>query len=359
MRKLIFSNGIEGLIVDAREELRSNKDITQICIHRSSSYCSDVEEALDGDISAAGLTRVQCLSWPDVGELARSTLHILPSFDGALLSKSLIGFLDHPHAIVASPITDRHVSRVPIVALSIPKSGTHLMLKLLEEFGIRSSVGSAAKAGKWGFLNNANAHSTVEQVFSSFNWPADRNTNPFFRSACVFIYRHPLDVVVSESRYFSRPDVSPFSFVFGSMDEETRIDALINGPIGTISGRVLSYWGWLKCANVAPVSYEELVGAEGGGSRDIQLQVIWALQLKLQVAGSPERFAERIYDEQSPTFHTGKIGKYKEVLTKAQKNDAERMNQNSHFLDKFGYTMDGNATSSLAYTLQRRELTIG
>ena len=345
------------LLTDARNAIRGNRMITDVCIHRSSNFSVDIEHELAEEITNAGLKSIAYANYVD-SHSVQPTLHIVPTFDGELLSNSLLNFVERDDLVILAPITKRHVSQIPIISLSVPKAGTHLMLKLLEEFGIKNSFASGFEPGRWSFLNKANAHSPIEQVFSAFRWPEDCRTHPFFRSAGVFIYRHPLDIVLSESAWFRRPEVSPFSFFFGPMDDRTRIDALINGPLGTISGRVLCYWGWLSCPNIACISYEELVGEKGGGSRDIQLLSIWALQLKLHVSGSPDEYAGRIYDELSPTFDTGRIGRYREVLDSAQIKDAERMNQNSRFLDKFGYALDGDLFPSIAPTQRRRGLVL-
>ena len=65
--------------------------------------------------------------------------------------------------------------------------------------------------------------------------------------------------------------------------------ALIDDPwlFGSFRDRMAGFVPWLEFSNVIPVSFEELVGARGGGDDATQRRLIWSLQLKLHVPGSP------------------------------------------------------------------------
>jgi len=99
-----------------------------------------------------------------------------------------------------------------------------------------------------------------------------------------------------------------------------------------------------------------LVGPNGGGSRDVQLRLIWSLQLKLQVPGAPHDFADRVFDRDSPTFYQGRIGAWRSALSVEHLARFRALNQD--FMSIFGYDLD-SADSSLprrAAEFRRRPL---
>jgi hypothetical protein len=137
------------------------------------------------------------------------------------------------------------------------------------------------------------------------------------RSAALFIYRNPLDVVASEANYYHKDGKTAFAGYLSAMTPEQRLLRLIDDPwlLGTIRDRIGGFLPWFDFPNVIPVSFEELVGADGGGRADRQQRAVWSIQLKLQVPGAPSQIAASLFDRDSPTFDAAQIGRYRSAFS--------------------------------------------
>ncbi|BFU90067.1 MAG: hypothetical protein NTAFB01_12540 [Nitrospira sp.] len=111
----------------------------------------------------------------------------------------------------------------------------------------------------------------------------------------------------------------------------------------------------MNFSNVIPVSYEELVGKRGGGSDTDQLDGIWALQLKLQVSGSPQDYGARLYDPTSATFSKGRIGRHMECFEERHFALFDALPQD--FMEALGYSRS-SLTSSRTKELRHRPLVV-
>lgn len=276
--------------------------------------------------------------------------------DPDTLSKHLIKLVSNENIHVIAPITKRYSKNLPVFLISIPKSGTHLLTRLFHLFGYQEGIvcPDLPRANHWYCISGDTTHVTPQSfgIDPTLRNPSGemihpysrtgRNgalIHPFLHSPAVFIYRHPADILVSESHYYSSPYTTIFSSYLSELDPISRTRVLIDDPsvFGSISDRILPFAGWFNTLNVASVSFEELVGESGGGSRILQLNSIWALQLKLQISGSPENFADQLFDKNSPTFRQGKIGSHILELPDDIKERFQVVMDKS--LNVFGYKM--------------------
>jgi hypothetical protein len=108
--------------------------------------------------------------------------------------------------------------------------------------------------------------------------------------------------------------------------------------MGSIRDRIGNFIPWLEFKNVIPISFEELIGDQGGASDEEQIKLIWSLQLKLHIPGNPENFGEKIFDRDSPTFHKGKSGSFKNYFTGAAYKKFYDLPQD--FIQILGYDFD-------------------
>ncbi|MGW8331166.1 hypothetical protein ACWGLE_25095 [Streptomyces sp. NPDC055897] len=73
----------------------------------------------------------------------------------------------------------------------------------------------------------------------------------------------------------------------------------------------------LNHPDVCKVSYEELVGPQGGGSRERQLDAVQRILKHLDATDhDAEEIASRIYSTDSWSFHQGSVGKWRESFSK-------------------------------------------
>jgi hypothetical protein len=170
--------------------------------------------------------------------------------------------------------------------------------------------------------------------------PYGNRYHAFTHSPAVFIYRHPLDVLVSEANYYHGDAKTAFAGYLSGLSFEQRAHRLLHDPwlLGSIRDRVGGFAPWLDFPNVIPVSFEELVGAKGGGGSEDQLRLIWSLQLKLQVPGAPHAHAAQVFDRDSPTFYQGRAGAWRSALSAGHLARFRALNQD--FMDAFGYDLD-------------------
>lgn len=247
--------------------------------------------------------------------LARQdTAYLYPGLVGDALADALMAHVDEPSAAVLAPRGERHFSRLPLFLIAIPKAGTHLLYELAQALGYGAGMicPDYPAGGKWYYLEYSNAHTRAADflVDTTRHRPFGNKHHPFFRAPALFIYRDPRDILVSEANWFHLGRNSPLAGYLDELSFEERLARLVDDPwlLGSIRDRVGAFIPWLSFPNVIPISFEELVGADGGGSDEAQLDLIWSIQLKLQIDGTPEEIARQLFNLDSPTFTEGRIG---------------------------------------------------
>lgn len=261
--------------------------------------------------------------------------------DPASLSASLLKFADLEEGVVAAPITERHFSRNILFLISIPKSGTHLLYELARAFGYETGIMCPDNPlpRHWYCLEYSNSHTVARDFFVDTvrRSPFGNRHHPFAGSPALFIYRNPLDIVVSEANYYHRDGNAAFGNYLMQSSFEERLLRLIDDPwlLGSIRDRIGGFLPWLHFCNVIPLSFEELIGADGSGDSDAQAKLIWSLQLKLHVPGNPRDFGRQIFNRESATFQSGQTGTYTGRFTPEAARKFGALNQD--FMRELGY----------------------
>lgn len=161
----------------------------------------------------------------------------------------------------------------------------------------------------------------------------------------VLNYRDPRDALVSminflEGRtpqgYGNFYEFDVFSAILASKPTwEEKIDYAIRDR--SFIGRdelETSMW-LLHHPAVCKVSYEDLVGPRGGGSRERQVAAIERLLRHLGANEDPERVADRVYDTGSWSFYRGRSGAWRETFT--ERNVAHFRAEFGDVLAQYGY----------------------
>lgn len=256
-----------------------------------------------------------------VAGLSPGDVLLANEFEPTALSGVLLQHLDAAAVTILAPITAHYHRNRPLFLISIPKGGTHLLYRLAQAAGYDQAVvhnGEPAPGG-WYCVEYSNSHTVARDFFIDTvrREPFGNRHHPFPRTPALFIYRNPLDIVVSEANYYHREEATVFSSYLRHLDFEHRLLRLIDDPylLGSIRDRINNFVPWFDFENVVPVSFEELIGSRGGGDDAVRDRLIWSLQLKLHLPGRPEKLAAEIFDEQSPTFHEGRIGSSRTKMT--------------------------------------------
>jgi hypothetical protein len=267
-------------------------------------------------------------------------------FDSApdILQAHLLNLLDLPRLRVLAPLSDGFFRNRPLFIVTIPKSGSNILYRFVEHLGYCRGIvqDEFPLPGHWYFLEYFNSHTLARDFFvdTARRAPWSNSHHAFASSPVLFNFRHPLDVLVSEANYYHREGKSIFAGYLAGLTLEQRVHRLIDDPwmLGSIRDRINGFAPWLEFPNVIPISFEELIGREGGGSDEDQLRLIWSLQLKLQVPGEPHAFATRVFDRGSPTFFQGRIGAWRSVLSPDHLARIAGLDQD--FISVFGYSRD-------------------
>lgn len=236
---------------------------------------------------------------------------------------------------------------------SFPKGGTHLTVRLLELLGLRRhfSIDSSLLWGKKRlaklFLRGTWLSSDSILIGVDFLTPIRASwlshklsqtpvggvvfghvvySDHFFHLLetrdfkCIQVIRDPRDIAVSHAHYVS---TSPSHFLYPHYqklgDWSTRLAfSITGGPVkgagylGSIANRARSLDGWMRKSDVLTVRFEDLVGTRGGGSDEIQREVIVKICAFLGFDCSLEQIKE-VQNELfggSRTFRKGQIGSW-------------------------------------------------
>jgi hypothetical protein len=242
-----------------------------------------------------------------------------------------------------------------LVVVSLHKSGTHLVLRLVEELGYRRRyfddemtrrVRSGPAEAFLATLEPNAAYFLHECPISGMppqfldHW-RERN-DPLF----VYQYRDPRAVLLSQVNYLRRRHRSgefsnlPYHLLFSDVvqAQPTEGDALsvaIDCMADYLCQSFLGSVWMLHHPKVLRLTYEGLVGPEGGGSRAAQLEAVERVLRHLGIDGDIEAIASRLYDPSQRTFHRGTAHGWKDVYTPEQIRRFER--RYGHLLDVYGY----------------------
>jgi hypothetical protein len=142
----------------------------------------------------------------------------------------------------------------------------------------------------------------------------------------LFIIRDPRDVALSLCNYVMRLRRHPLKpLLEGLPTLEQRLRQVIDGsptiggfrlaPLPDITRDVL---GWCESPRVAAIRFEDLIGPKGGGTEARQLAGLKRLMDYLGLAGSDSelaRVAAGLYHPRSQTFFKGMIGQWREAYS--------------------------------------------
>lgn len=241
--------------------------------------------------------------------------------DGEQLADALIGYLDTHNVSLIAPITDRFWSKRSLFIVSQPKAGTHLVFELVKALGYAEGgeCRNLLAPATWYFIEYTNAHTGAPDFFVDTvrRAPHGNRAHPFPHHPTLFNYRNPLDIVASEANYFHEDGKTIYYGYLSALSYDERLARLIDDPwlLGSIRHRTAQFVAWLDFQSVIPLSFEELVGPQGGGSAEVQEDTVWSIMLRLQAPGDPAVLSATVFNPNSPTFRFGKIGGHEKRFT--------------------------------------------
>lgn len=261
----------------------------------------------------------------------------------AILRKSTSFINQLPRSIVRTVSKSIVYEDQPVVvANSFPKSGTHLLIQILEGLG-NENYGTFWASTPSLTLKERSSQRMAQSIRLSA--PGELASAHLFYSAEVvdafravnavhfFIYRDPRDVVVSEAHYLTYMNRwHRLHSRFAELpSDEQRITLSICGLPATSSVkypniyfRFERYSGWLSDEHTCLLKFEDLIGAKR--QRHITRITDHYLTYRHHFTSQSER--ERLQNEairniapsKSHTFHEGKRGGWRTKFTKKHKD---------------------------------------
>lgn len=245
-----------------------------------------------------------------------------------------------------------------VLVNSIPKSGTHLLDQLLEEFPlIRPYNGRTIRPEYMGEDKNLaqqeltklikKVHATKTGEYRRAHMPSSpellaslENINDL---KMVLIVRNPKAVVVSLFKYMAEIDtMHPSHEIINQFKtDEEKLIACIDGYPGYIDSvhYVYSqYVDWLNRDDTYVVKFEDLIGTKGGGDDANRHQNIARLAEFLEIDINDQDLQKIIHNVDNPktsTFRSGRVDGWKQYFTPELERYIEDKLQGIE--KKFGY----------------------
>jgi sulfotransferase 6B1 len=228
-----------------------------------------------------------------------------------------------------------------LLAISFPKSGTHLLDQILlgfNRFAPFSSRLHSFYAEYEGVSGRKHAPEEALRWLASLR-PGDvASAHLFARPEAVarvcsptfvpyFIFRDPRDVVVSHVFYVTamEPDHvhNPYYTSLPDFDERLKVSILGRPDAGVefpdIAGRFDPYMGWLDRPFVMAVHFEDLIHDRARALDQIVDHFLARVPLQTPRKALLNALRDSIDPGKSPTFRAGKTGSWKEHFTAEHK----------------------------------------
>lgn len=247
----------------------------------------------------------------------------------------------------------------PIILNSLPKSGTHLALKLLRDLPGLTEVRFQLSAFTADFFAPDSDEDTVDigvtmpravslakvrrrlsempaGSFISAHVPHSEEMAAVLRELdykMVVLLRDPRDVAVSSAAYIVSRSEHPLHEAFTELTPEQRQHASIAGvdhpgiEMRDLRSRVESVTEWRREPNVVAIKFEDLVGPQGGGDAVSQHESILTVARHVGVHlddSHAQAMAESLYGG-TVTFRRGQIGGWRETLSPADRERVGRL----------------------------------
>ncbi|MBV7269168.1 sulfotransferase domain-containing protein [Winogradskyella luteola] len=220
-----------------------------------------------------------------------------------------------------------------VILNSLPKSGTHLLeslflqlplmrhcgkktLRLEIQNSVNSKLGvlSSIKKGQF-LLSHMQYHKGALQTIVAN------------KTKIIHLVRDPRDVLISHLNYIERMDTTQKAHKFLA-EYDTRFEklkAMINGkkdilePFPEVLDKFLP---WTQLDEVLCIKFEHLIGPNGGGNKQKQIDTVKKICNYISIELNDKQIDNicgKIYSVKSSTFNKGKIGNWRHVLDKEEK----------------------------------------
>jgi len=257
------------------------------------------------------------------------------------------------------------------IVVSLPKTGTNLVAKLMTSLGY-NCVGQGIKSSyDEMFRKLARFCGPGDDPRDGFSYP-DRMMSilpEYPAKTCLFLhrleitchlldwlqsrqppiffnFRDPRDSLISLVNYLVNKSGRgftplPINLIYSDIlsdlhSEDDRINFAIKF-LDDHNSRFRNHIWMLKHPHIFNIRYEDLVGSRGGGSNDIQDRLVSGVAAHLGLSIDAQSVANGLYDISARTFRKGKIGAWRTAFS--NKNKGLFHDRFGDVLDCYGYPM--------------------
>jgi len=236
--------------------------------------------------------------------------------------------------------------QIPIIITSIPKGGTHLLMKAVtlitgkqpgylapitgQQYTVfdEKSAQKVLASGKAMIFSHLHYNDEAAETLTKHNFPV------------LFIYRDPRDLLLAAARLVTKRGMPVPEALGLAKPWASRHDEYVLQLINNITDIYANFTPWLEHPNVYAVRFEDLVGPKGGGSAEKQLRVLRDIANHINMPlteTEATKIAEKLFG-QSATFRKGQIGAWKVEFTTEHKQLFKQKGQ--ALLEQLGYELD-------------------
>lgn len=243
----------------------------------------------------------------------------------------------------------------PFVIVTVPKAGTHLLTKIMEKITQKHNLAvNGYTPTPQEIIAKLRQAKRCNGFATTFALPSEEIIDALKKEKykIIFLIRDPRDITVSllfsimTSQAFGPLDMNQ---PFGQLTTNEKLLEMITGdrfkcsaPLRLIGRRL----AWLRQEPnlILPVYFENLVGPEGGGTKENQLAEIHKIAdfISLQLSDSQiEQRCKNLYGTiGEESFRSGKIGDWQRYFTQEHIEAFKRVFGSQ--LIELGYTKDFN-----------------
>jgi hypothetical protein len=246
-----------------------------------------------------------------------------------------------------------------LVANSLPKSGTHLLMRVFDLLGYKHGyylMGSLARTDSTKnpfkklmiFLRRDPEGISVDMDDLSLRikpewlekklqgqagnryYPAHLPYSEALEKLLVeqevkifSIVRDPRDVAISYANFMLKEKQYLTDFFEKLPDTETRVKCVLSGcaddgyTLAPLRDRIDRTVGWHHSSSVCSLKFEHLVGSQGGGEEETQFKelkkILDFLDIRMAVS-ELEALANEIFYKKSKTFHRGQVNQWQDLF---------------------------------------------
>lgn len=249
-----------------------------------------------------------------------------------------------------------------LLGISFPKSGTHLLDQILLGFSKVAPYSKRLHSFYAEYEAESGQKHEPEQALAWLDCLRPRDiasAHLFARPEAVrrvtsatfipyFIFRDPRDVVVSHVFYVTEMEARHVHHQYYASlpDFNARLHASIWGrpdadvEFPDIATRFAPYLGWLDCAEVLTIHFEDLINDRAESLSRILDHFLARVPLQMPRQLILDSLESSINPQRSPTFRSGKTGEWRKHFTEEHKKTFKDVA--GDLLIRLGYEKDNN-----------------